>query len=190
MAMNDEETVALVAGGHTFGKAHGAGDPELVGVEPEGAPMEELGFGWSNAHGSGYGVDATTSGIEGPWTANPTVWDNGYFDLLFKYEWQLTKSPAGANIWHPVDIDEADMAPEVDGSGTKVSPMMTTADMAMITDPDYRKISKRFHENPSEFSDAFARAWFKLLHRDMGPKSRYLGAEGPEEELIRQDAVP
>ena len=190
MAMNDEETVALVAGGHTFGKAHGAGDPELVGAEPEGAPMEELGFGWSNAHGSGYGVDATTSGIEGPWTANPTVWDNGYFDLLFKYEWQLTKSPAGANIWHPVDIDEADMAPEVDGSGTKVSPMMTTADMAMITDPDYRKISKRFHENPSEFSDAFARAWFKLLHRDMGPKSRYLGPEVPDEELIWQDPVP
>ena len=190
MAMNDEETVALVAGGHTFGKAHGAGDPELVGVEPEGAPMEELGFGWSNAQGSGYGVDATTSGIEGPWTANPTVWDNGYFDLLFKYEWQLTKSPAGANIWHPVDIDEADMAPEVDGSGTKVSPMMTTADMAMITDPDYRKISKRFHENPSEFSDAFARAWFKLLHRDMGPKSRYLGPEVPDEELIWQDPVP
>ena len=190
MAMNDEETVALVAGGHTFGKAHGAGDTELVGAEPEGAPMEELGFGWSNAHGSGYGVDATTSGIEGPWTANPTVWDNGYFDLLFKYEWQLTKSPAGANIWHPVDIDEADMAPEVDGSGTKVSPMMTTADIAMITDPDYRKISKRFHENPSEFSDAFARAWFKLLHRDMGPKSRYLGPEIPDEELIWQDPVP
>ena len=190
MAMNDEETVALVAGGHTFGKAHGAGDTELVGAEPEGAPMEELGFGWSNAHGSGYGVDATTSGIEGPWTANPTVWDNGYFDLLFKYEWQLTKSPAGANLWHPVDIDEADMAPEVDGSGTKVSPMMTTADIAMITDPDYRKISKRFHENPSEFSDAFARAWFKLLHRDMGPKSRYLGPEIPDEELIWQDPVP
>ena len=190
MAMNDEETVALVAGGHTFGKAHGAGDPDLVGVEPEGAPIEEMGFGWSNAHGSGHGVDATTSGIEGPWTANPTVWDNGYFDLLFKYEWQLTKSPAGANIWHPVDLDEADMAPEVDGSGKKVSPMMTTADMAMITDPDYRKISKRFHENPSEFSDAFARAWFKLLHRDMGPKSRYLGPEIPEEDLIWQDPIP
>ncbi len=190
MAMNDEETVALVAGGHTFGKAHGAGNPELVGTEPEGAPIEEMGFGWSNAHGSGHGVDATTSGIEGPWTANPTVWDNGYFDLLFKYEWQLTKSPAGANIWHPVDLDEADMAPEVDGSGKKVSPMMTTADMAMITDPDYRKISKRFHENPSEFSDAFARAWFKLLHRDMGPKSRYLGPEIPEEDLIWQDPIP
>jgi len=190
MAMNDEETVALVAGGHTFGKAHGAGNPELVGTEPEGAPIEEMGFGWSNAHGSGHGLDATTSGIEGPWTANPTVWDNGYFDLLFKYEWQLTKSPAGANIWHPVDLDEADMAPEVDGSGKKVSPMMTTADMAMITDPDYRKISKRFHENPSEFSDAFARAWFKLLHRDMGPKSRYLGPEIPDEELIWQDPIP
>ena len=190
MAMNDEETVALVAGGHTFGKAHGAGDPDLVGVEPEGAPIEEMGFGWSNAHGSGHGVDATTSGIEGPWTSNPTVWDNGYFDLLFKYEWQLTKSPAGANIWHPVDLDEADMAPEVDGSGKKVSPMMTTADMAMITDPDYRKISKKFHENPSEFSDAFARAWFKLLHRDMGPKSRYLGPEIPDEELIWQDPIP
>ena len=190
MAMNDEETVALVAGGHTFGKAHGAGDPELVGAEPEGAPIEELGFGWSNAHGSGLGVDATTSGIEGPWTANPTVWDNGYFDLLFKYEWQLTKSPAGANIWHPVDLDEADMAPQVDGSGNKVSPMMTTADMAMITDPDYRKISKRFHENPIEFSDAFARAWFKLLHRDMGPKSRYLGPEVPDEDLIWQDPIP
>jgi len=190
MAMNDEETVALVAGGHTFGKAHGAGNPELVGTEPEGAPIEEMGFGWSNAHGSGHGVDATTSGIEGPWTANPTVWDNGYFDLLFKYEWQLTKSPAGANIWHPVDLDEADMAPEVDGSGTKVSPMMTTADMAMITDPDYRKISKRFHENPNEFSDAFARAWFKLLHRDMGPKSRYLGPEIPDEDLIWQDPIP
>ena len=190
MAMNDEETVALVAGGHTFGKAHGAGDPELVGTEPEGAPIEEMGFGWSNAHGSGHGVDATTSGIEGPWTANPTVWDNGYFDLLFKYEWQLTKSPAGANIWHPVDLDEADMAPEVDGSGKKVSPMMTTADLAMITDPDYRKISKRFHENPNEFSDAFARAWFKLLHRDMGPKSRYLGPEIPEEDLIWQDPIP
>ena len=190
MAMNDEETVALVAGGHTFGKAHGAGNPELVGTEPEGAPIEEMGFGWSNAHGSGHGVDATTSGIEGPWTANPTVWDNGYFDLLFKYEWQLTKSPAGANIWHPVDLDEADMAPEVDGSGKKVSPMMTTADMAMITDPDYRKISKRFHENPNEFSDAFARAWFKLLHRDMGPKSRYLGPEIPDEDLIWQDPIP
>ena len=190
MAMNDEETVALVAGGHTFGKAHGAGDPELVGTEPEGAPIEELGFGWSNAHGSGLGVDATTSGIEGPWTANPTVWDNGYFDLLFKYEWQLTKSPAGANIWHPVDLDEADMAPQVDGSGNKVSPMMTTAYMAMITDPDYRKISKRFHENPIEFSDSFARAWFKLLHRDMGPKSRYLGPEVPDEDLIWQDPIP
>ena len=190
MAMNDEETVALVAGGHTFGKAHGAGDPELVGAEPEGAPIEQMGFGWKNAHGSGVGVDTTTSGIEGPWTANPTKWDNGYFDLLFKYDWQLTKSPAGAHIWHPVDIDEADKAPEVDGSGKTVSPMMTTADMAMIKDPAYRAISERFHKDPELFADAFARAWFKLLHRDMGPKLRYLGPEVPEEELIWQDPVP
>ena len=190
MAMNDEETVALVAGGHTFGKAHGAGNPELVGPEPEGAPIEQMGFGWQNSHGTGVGVDTTTSGIEGPWTAHPTQWDNGYFDLLFKYDWQLTKSPAGAHIWHPVDADEEDMAPEVDGSGKKVSTMMTTADMAMIKDPEYRKISERFHNNPDEFADAFARAWFKLLHRDMGPKVRYLGPEVPEEELIWQDPVP
>ncbi len=189
MAMNDEETVALVAGGHTFGKAHGAGNPELVGPEPEGAPIEQMGFGWQNSHGSGTGVDTTTSGIEGPWTAHPTQWDNGYFDLLFKYDWELTKSPAGAHIWHPVGADEADMAPEVDGSGKKVSTMMTTADMAMIKDPAYRKISERFHKNPDEFADAFARAWFKLLHRDMGPKIRYLGPEVPEEELIWQDPV-
>jgi len=190
MAMNDEETVALVAGGHTFGKAHGAGNPELVGAEPEGAPIEEMGFGWANSHGTGKGVDTTTSGIEGPWTANPTQWDNGYFDLLFKYDWQLTKSPAGAHIWHPVDLEDGDMAPEVDGSGKKVTPMMTTADMAMIKDPAYRKISERFHKNPDQFADAFARAWFKLLHRDMGPKIRYLGPEVPAEELIWQDPVP
>ena len=190
MAMNDEETVALVAGGHTFGKAHGAGNPELVGAEPEGAPIEQMGFGWANSHGTGKGVDTTTSGIEGPWTANPTQWDNGYFDLLFKYDWQLTKSPAGAHIWHPVDLEDGDMAPEVDGSGKKVTPMMTTADMAMIKDPAYRKISERFHKNPEQFADAFARAWFKLLHRDMGPKIRYLGPEVPAEELIWQDPVP
>ena len=190
MAMNDEETVALVAGGHTFGKAHGAGDPELVGAEPEGAPLEQMGFGWKNLHASGKGVDTTTSGIEGPWTANPTQWDNGYFDLLFKYEWALTKSPAGAHIWQPVDADESDMAPQVDGSGEKVSTMMTTADMAMIMDPAYRAISERYHQNPEEFADAFARAWYKLLHRDMGPKIRYLGPEVPEEELIWQDPVP
>ena len=190
MAMNDEETVALVAGGHTFGKAHGAGDPAHVGPEPEGAAIEEMGFGWMSSYASGKGRDTITSGIEGPWTANPTQWDNGYFDLLFKYEWELTKSPAGAHIWHPVNITEDDMAPEVDDGSVKVTPMMTTADMAMRMDPDYEKISRRFHQNPDEFADAFARAWFKLLHRDMGPKSRYLGPEVPSEELIWQDPVP
>ena len=190
MAMNDEETVALVAGGHTFGKAHGAGDPELVGAEPEGAPIHQMGFGWANSYGTGKGRDTTTSGIEGPWTANPTKWDNGYFELLFKYDWQLTKSPAGAHIWHPVDIAEEDMAPEVDDASVKVTPMMTTADMAMIKDPAYRTVSEQFHKNPDKFADAFARAWFKLLHRDMGPKCRYLGPEVPEEELIWQDPVP
>ena len=190
MAMNDEETVALVAGGHTFGKAHGAGDPELVGAEPEGGAIEQMGFGWKNAYGSGVGRDTTTSGIEGPWTANPTQWDNGYFDLLFKYDWALTKSPAGANIWQPVDVVEADMAPEVDDPSAKVTPMMTTADMAMIKDPAYRAISERYHQNPEELADAFARAWFKLLHRDMGPKIRYQGPEVPQEELIWQDPVP
>ena len=190
MAMNDEETVALVAGGHTFGKAHGAGDPAKVGAEPEGAPIEQMGFGWANSHGTGNGRDTTTSGVEGPWTANPTQWDNGYFDLLFKYDWQLTKSPAGAHIWHPIDIAENDMAPEVDDASVKVTPMMTTADMALIKDPAYRKISERYHQNPDELADAFARAWFKLLHRDMGPKVRYLGPEVPEEELIWQDPVP
>ena len=189
MNMNDEETVALTAGGHTFGKAHGAGDPELVGPEPEGARMEDMGLGWINEHKSGKGIDSTTSGVEGPWTANPTKWDNGYFNLLFKYDWQLTKSPAGANIWHPVGIEEKDMAPEVDGSGKKVTPMMTTADMAMIKDPKYREISKKYHENPDSLTEAFSKAWFKLLHRDMGPKVRYLGPEVPEEDLIWQDPV-
>ena len=190
MAMNDEETVALVAGGHTFGKMHGAGDDALVGPEPEGSPIEAQGFGWASTHKSGKGVDTITSGLEGPWTANPTQWDNGYFDLLFKYEWELTKSPAGANIWHPVNVDEADMAPEVDGSDVKVMPTMNTADIAMVTDPEYRKISEKFHKDPEAFADAFARAWFKLLHRDMGPKQRYLGPEVPDEELIWQDPVP
>jgi len=190
MAMNDEETVALVAGGHTFGKMHGAGDDALVGPEPEGSPIEAQGFGWASTHKSGRGVDTITSGLEGPWTANPTQWDNGYFDLLFKYEWELTKSPAGANIWHPVNVDKADMAPEVDGSDTKVMPTMNTADIAMVTDPEYRKISEKFHKDPEAFADAFARAWFKLLHRDMGPKLRYLGPEVPDEELIWQDPVP
>ena len=192
MAMNDEETVALVAGGHTFGKAHGAGDAGLVGTEPEGSPMEDQGFGWKNAHGSGKGRDTITSGIEGAWTANPTEWDNGYFDLLFKYDdaWTLVKSPAGANQWTPANPDEADMAPDAEDASIKVPTMMTTADMAMIRDESYRAISKRFHENPDEFADAFSRAWFKLLHRDMGPKSRYLGPEVPEENLIWQDPVP
>ena len=190
MAMNDEETVALVAGGHTFGKAHGAGDPSLVGAEPEGAPIEQMGFGWKNAHNSGVGRDTTTSGIEGPWTSNPTQWDNGYFNLLFKYDWALTKSPAGANIWHPINIAETDMAPEVDDESLKVTPMMTTADMAMIKDPSYRAISERYHQNPDELADAFSKAWYKLLHRDMGPKIRYQGPEVPEEEMIWQDPVP
>ncbi|MCE2516419.1 MAG: catalase/peroxidase HPI [Alphaproteobacteria bacterium] len=190
MAMNDEETVALTAGGHTFGKAHGAGDAGLVGPEPEAAPMEEMGLGWKSAYASGKGGDAITSGIEGAWTANPTQWDNGYFDLLLGYEWELTKSPAGAHIWHAVGQTEDDMAPHAADSSTKVPTMMTTADMAMREDPSYREISERFHKNPDQFQDAFARAWFKLLHRDMGPKSRYMGPEVPEEELIWQDPIP
>ncbi|MEC7821089.1 MAG: catalase/peroxidase HPI, partial [Candidatus Neomarinimicrobiota bacterium] len=189
MAMNDEETVALTAGGHTFGKAHGAGSEDLVGVEPEGAPLEEMGFGWKSTHGSGQGRDSITSGIEGPWTANPTQWDNGYFDVLFGYEWELVKSPAGAHQWHPVNPKEEHLAPDPEDSSTRVTTMMTTADMAMREDPIYREISKRFHENPDQFADAFARAWFKLLHRDMGPRSRYMGPEVPEEELIWQDPV-
>ncbi|MBE1292573.1 MAG: catalase/peroxidase HPI [Rhodobacteraceae bacterium] len=189
MAMNDEETVALVAGGHTFGKAHGAGDPDLVGPEPEAAPIEAMGFGWINKHGTGKGDDTTTSGIEGAWTANPTQWDNGYFDLLFGYEWNLTKSPSGAWIWEPVDPSEEDMAPAAHDPSKKVKTMMTTADMAMRLDPIYGPISKRFHENPEEFQDAFARAWFKLTHRDMGPRARYLGEEVPSEELIWQDVI-
>ncbi len=190
MGMDDEETVALVAGGHTFGKAHGAGDAALVGPEPEGAPMENMGFGWISTHGSGKGKDAITSGIEGPWTPNPIQWDSGYFDVLFKYDWALSKSPAGANIWNPVNVSEDDMAPEVDGSGEKVTLMMTTADMAMIKDPEYRKVSERFHKDPELLKEAFARAWFKLLHRDMGPKGLYLGPEVPEEDLIWQDPIP
>ncbi|MDC0194991.1 catalase/peroxidase HPI [Alphaproteobacteria bacterium] len=190
MAMNDEETVALTAGGHTFGKAHGAGDPIHVGPEPEGAPMEQMGFGWISTHASGKGSDTITSGIEGAWTANPTKWDNGYFDLLLGYEWELTKSPAGANIWHAVNPKDEDLAPDAEDSSKKVPTMMTTADMAMREDPEYRKISERFHKNPDEFQDAFARAWFKLLHRDMGPKTRYMGPEVPKEELIWQDPVP
>ena len=190
MAMNDEETVALVAGGHTFGKAHGAGPESNVGPDPEGAPIEQMGLGWKNSFESGKGVHTITSGIEGPWTPNPTKWDNGYFDVLFGYEWELTKSPAGAHQWQAVDLKDGDHAPQVDGSGEKVKLMMTTADMAMRMDPDYEKISRRFHENPDQFADAFARAWFKLTHRDMGPKARYLGSMVPGEELIWQDPVP
>jgi len=190
MAMNDEETVALVAGGHTFGKAHGAGDAALVGAEPEGADIEQMGLGWISSFGSGKGRDTITSGIEGAWTANPTKWDNGYFDLLFGYEWKLVKSPAGAHIWHAIDPKPEDLAPDAEDASIRVPTMMTTADMAMREDPAYRKISKRFHENPDEFADAFARAWFKLLHRDMGPRTRYIGPEAPSEELIWQDPVP
>ena len=190
MAMNDEETVALTAGGHTFGKAHGAGDPTLVGPEPEGEKIEEMGFGWISEHASGKGSDAITSGIEGAWTTNPTKWDNGYFDLLLGYEWKLTKSPAGANIWHAVDQKDEHKAPDAEDQSKRVPTMMTTADMAMREDPEYRKISERYHKNPDEFQDAFARAWFKLLHRDMGPKTRYMGPEVPKEELIWQDPVP
>ena len=190
MAMNDEETVALVAGGHTFGKAHGAGDAALVGAEPEGADIEQMGLGWISSFGSGKGRDSITSGIEGAWTANPTQWDNGYFDLLFGYELKLVKSPAGAYIWHAIDPKPEDLAPDAEDASIRVPTMMTTADMAMREDPAYRKVSKRFHENPDEFADAFARAWFKLLHRDMGPRTRYIGPEAPSEELIWQDPVP
>ena len=190
MAMNDEETVALVAGGHTFGKGHGAGAEEHVQAEPEGAPLENMGFGWQSNHASGMGSDSITSGFEGAWTANPTQWDNGYFDLLFGYEWEKVETPAGKIVWHAIDQKEEDMAPDAEDSSVRVPTMMTTADMAMREDPAYKKISKRFHENPEEFADAFARAWFKLLHRDMGPLSRYLGPEVPKEELIWQDPVP
>ena len=190
MAMNDEETVALVAGGHTFGKAHGAGDAAQVGPEPEGAPIHEMGLGWINAFGSGKGVHTITSGIEGAWKPNPTTWDMGYFDVLFKYEWEVSKSPAGAWQWHPIDCAEEDMIPDAHDPNVKHRPMMTTADMSLRMDPIYEPISRRFHENPDAFADAFARAWFKLTHRDMGPISRYLGPEVPDEELIWQDPIP
>ncbi len=190
MAMNDEETVALVAGGHTFGKGHGAGPEENVQEEPEGASMENMGFGWKSNHASGMGSDTITSGFEGAWTADPIKWDNGYFDLLFGYEWEKVETPAGKIVWHAKDQKEEDMAPDAEDSSVRVPTMMTTADISMREDPAYNKISKRFHENPDEFADAFARAWFKLLHRDMGPRSRYLGPEVPEEELIWQDPIP
>jgi catalase-peroxidase len=190
MAMNDEETVALVAGGHTFGKAHGAGDPALVGREPEGAPIEEMGLGWKNAFGTGKGVHTTTSGIEGAWKPNPTKWDMGYFDMLFGYEWELVKSPAGAHQWLAKDVKPEHMIPDAHDPSKKHRPMMTTADLSLRFDPAYEKISRRFHRNPQEFADAFARAWFKLTHRDMGPRARYLGPEVPDEELIWQDPIP
>lgn len=190
MGMNDEETVALTAGGHTFGKSHGAGDAAKVGPEPEAAPLEELGLGWKSTHGSGKGRDTITSGIEGAWTPTPTQWDNSYFDMLFGNEWELTKSPAGAYQWAAVNPDEKHLAPDAEDSSVRVPTMMTTADMAMRMDPIYEKISRRFHENPDELADAFTRAWFKLLHRDMGPRERYLGPEVPDEEMIWQDPVP
>lgn len=190
MAMNDEETVALVAGGHTFGKAHGAGDPKLVGPEPEGAPLEQMGLGWKNSFGNGKGVHTTTSGIEGAWKPNPTKWDNGYFEMLFKYEWELVKSPAGAHQWQAKDVEAKDMIPDAHDSSKKHRPMMTTADLSLRFDPKFEKISRRFHQDPAAFADAFARAWFKLTHRDMGPRARYLGPEVPKEELIWQDPIP
>ena len=190
MAMNDEETVALVAGGHTFGKAHGAGPESHVGPEPERGAIEAQGFGWLSTFGSGKGGDTITSGIEGAWKPNPTKWDNGYFDVLFRYEWELVKSPAGAHQWRAKDVREEDMIPDAHDPSKKHAPMMTTADMSLRFDPIYEKISRRFHQNPQEFADAFARAWFKLTHRDSGPKTLYLGPEVPAEELIWQDPVP
>lgn len=191
MAMNDEETVALVAGGHTFGKAHGAADPDkYVGREPAGASIEEQGLGWKNTYGSGHGGDTITSGVEGAWTPNPTQWDNDYFDVLFGYEWELTKSPAGAYQWKPTVVTEGSTAPAAHDASKRENLMMTTADMALKMDPTYNAISKHFHANPEQFADAFARAWFKLTHRDMGPITRYLGPEVPSETLIWQDPVP
>ena len=190
MAMNDEETVALIAGGHTFGKTHGAGDADLMGPEPEAAPMEEMGLGWKNAHGSGLGVDTITSGLEGAWTPTPITWDNTYFEMLFEYDWELKKSPAGAWQWHPTDPAAATIVPDAHDASRKHAPMMATSDLALRFDPIYEKISRRFYENPDELADAFARAWFKLTHRDMGPRSRYVGPEVPAEELIWQDPVP
>jgi catalase-peroxidase len=190
MAMNDEETVALVAGGHTFGRCHGAGSPKHVGPEPEAAPIEAQGLGWNNSMGSGKGADTISSGIDGAWTPTPTKWDNSYLEVLFKYDWNLVKSPAGAWQWEPVNPDDSDLAPGAHDPSKKVKTIMTTADLTLKMDPIYRSIAKRFLENPDEFADIFARAWFKLTHRDMGPRSRYLGPEVPAEELIWQDPVP
>ena len=189
MAMNDEETVALIAGGHTFGKTHGAGDPKNVGPEPEGAPIEEMGFGWKNSFKSGKGADTITSGLEGAWTPTPIKWDNSYFDTLFGYEWELTKSPAGAQQWTPINVHESHLVVDAHLDSVKHAPMMATTDLALIKDPEYLKISKRFHQNFDEFEDAFAKAWFKLTHRDMGPCCRYLGPEVPTQELIWQDPI-
>lgn len=190
MAMDDEETVALIAGGHTFGKAHGAGDPKLVGPEPEAASMQEMGFGWTNQFGSGKGVHTTTSGVEGAWTPTPTTWDNTFFEVLFGNEWELTKSPAGAHQWRAANAEAQGSVPDAHDSSLSHAPMMTTADMALRMDPDYESISRRFLNDPDAFADAFARAWFKLCHRDLGPTSRYLGDEVPQESLLWQDAVP
>lgn len=190
MAMNDEETVALVAGGHTFGKCHGAGDAKLVGPEPEAASLEEMGLGWKNSFGTGKGVHTTSSGIEGAWKPNPTTWDNGYFEMLFGYEWELVKSPAGAKQWLAKDVKEEHMIPDAHDPSKKHRPMMTTADLSLRFDPIYEPIARRFHKDPQAFADAFARAWFKLTHRDLGPRSRYLGPEVPAEALVWQDPVP
>ena len=191
MAMDDEETVALIAGGHTFGKTHGAGDPELVGAEPEAAALQEMGFGWSSSHASGKGGDAITSGLEGAWTPTPVTWDNSFFQTLFGYEWELSKSPAGAHQWVPTDPAAAGTVPDAhDASSSGHAPVMLTTDLALRTDPIYEPISRRFHEDPQELADAFAKAWFKLTHRDMGPITRYLGPEAPAEPQLWQDPVP
>ena len=190
MAMNDEETVALIAGGHTFGKSHGAGSPTLVGPEPEGAPIEEQGLGWKNRLGSGKGADTTSNGIEGAWKPNPTRWDNGYLEMLFTYEWELVKSPAGAQQWTAKNVKPEHMIPDAHDPSKKHPPMMTTADLSLRFDPIYGPIARRFYEHPDQLADAFARAWFKLTHRDMGPRARYLGPEVPAEELIWQDPIP
>ncbi|MCK5860074.1 MAG: catalase-peroxidase, partial [Abyssibacter sp.] len=189
MAMNDEETVALTAGGHTVGKCHGNGDAALLGPDPEAAGTEDQGLGWLNKTGRGIGSDAVTSGIEGAWTTNPTQWDNGYFHLLLNYDWALKKSPAGAWQWEPINIKEEDKPIDAEDPSIRRNPIMTDADMAMKMDPAYRKIAERYYQNPEEFSDAFARAWFKLTHRDMGPKTRYIGPDVPQEDLIWQDPV-
>src|SRR6056297_3313433 len=190
MAMNDEETVALVAGGHTFGKCHGAGPADNVGPEPEAAPIEEQGLGWKSSYGSGKAGDTIGSGIEGAWKANPTKWDMGYLKTLFKYEWEHVKSPAGAHQWLAKDVEEEDMVVDAHDPSKKHRPMMTTADLSLRYDPKYKQIARHYLQNTQEFEDAFARAWFKLTHRDMGPRSRYLGPEVPQEELIWQDPVP